>query len=270
MTPPDPFRGPRQPDAAAGRSALAEYERLRQLLPRDDRWWDRRIVEALPILAGDLVTGAAAANACLVLFVLAGWTGPPAILATILAAIGAAGGVRAQRARPPAEVGAWRAQGRAERDSAAVVDRLRVAGYHTLHDRELPGAGQLDHVVVGPTGLFIIETRVFPGGIRQHDGVLSHRGVTLHELARGLRTQTLQILDAIGAERGRSDLRAWTVLAIHGSRLPAGVHAADNVALVEHTTLVEYITRRPYVLDPLTVAALAGATEAALPPAVAR
>jgi len=249
---------------------MAEYERLRQLLPRNDRWWDRRIVEDLPVQAGDLVTAAAAANACLVLFVLAGWTGSPAILATILAAIGAAGGVRAQRARPPAEVRAWRAQGRAERDSAAVLDRLRVAGYHTLHDRELPGAGQHDHGVVGPTGLFIIETRVLPAGIRVHNGVLSHRGVTLHELARELWAQTLQILDTIGAELGRSDLRAWTVLAIHGSRLPAGVHAADNVALVEHATLVDYITNRPYVLAPLAVAALAGATDAALPPAITR
>jgi hypothetical protein len=271
MTPPDPFRKPGQPDAAAGRSALAEYERLRQLLPRDDRWLDRRIIEALPILAGDLVAAAAAANACLVLFVLAGWTGPLAVvLATILAAIGAAGGVRALRALPPAEVRAWRAQGRAERNTAAVLDRLRAAGYHTLHDRELPGAGQLDHVVVGPTGLFIIETRVLPAGIRVHNGVLSHRGVTLHELARELWAQTLQILDTIGAELGRSDLRAWTVLAIHGSRLPAGVHAADNVALVEHATLVDYITSRPYVLAPLAVAAIAGATDAALPPAITR
>jgi len=43
------------------------------------------------------------------------------------------------------------------------------------------------------------------------------------------------------------------------------MHAADNVALVEHTALVDYVTGRPYVLDPLHVAALAAAAEAALP-----
>jgi hypothetical protein len=249
---------------------MAEYERLRQLLPRDDRWWERRLGEGVPVQVIDLIAGAAAANACLALFLLAGWTGLAPVLAALLVMIGVIVGARALRTRAPAEVRAWRIQARAERNTAAVLDRLLAAGYHTLHDRRLPSGGQIDHVVVGPTGLFIIETRIFTGGIRLHDGVLSHHGVTLHELARGLWAQTMRILPTVGAEVGRDDLTAWTVLAIHGGRLPAGVHAADNVALVEHTTLVDYITRRPYVLDPLAVAALAGAAEAALPAAIAR
>lgn len=37
------------------------------------------------------------------------------------------------------------------------------AGYHVFHDADLSGVGSLDHLVVGPTGVFVIETKFWAG-----------------------------------------------------------------------------------------------------------
>ncbi len=38
-------------------------------------------------------------------------------------------------------------------------------GYHVFHDVDLSGAGSLDHLVVGPSGVFVIETKFWSGTV---------------------------------------------------------------------------------------------------------
>lgn len=44
------------------------------------------------------------------------------------------------------------------------------AGYHVFHDVDLSGVGSLDHLVAGPTGVFVIETKFWSGSVTT-DGV---------------------------------------------------------------------------------------------------
>ncbi len=59
---------------------------------------------------------------------------------------------------------AWRKGASGERRVGRVLDSLQRSGVWALHDRKLPGsAANVDHVVVGPTGVFTIETKSYTG-----------------------------------------------------------------------------------------------------------
>ncbi len=57
-------------------------------------------------------------------------------------------------------------QGRAA--EVAVARRLRRLGpsYRVIHDLVLPTGGDADHIVVGPSGVFVIETKSYNGKVR--------------------------------------------------------------------------------------------------------
>ncbi|MFO7936936.1 MAG: nuclease-related domain-containing protein [Kiritimatiellia bacterium] len=46
------------------------------------------------------------------------------------------------------------------------------AGYHVFHDLELRGVSPIDHLVVGPSGVFVIETKFWSGRVSCSDGML--------------------------------------------------------------------------------------------------
>jgi hypothetical protein len=70
---------------------------------------------------------------------------------------------------PSPGVSVWRRQAAMQRRTAGVLRPLGEDGYLVLHDVALPGwLGSLDHVVVGPTGVWVVESwrsrRLLPGG----------------------------------------------------------------------------------------------------------
>ncbi|WP_256922080.1 nuclease-related domain-containing DEAD/DEAH box helicase [Leifsonia sp. NCR5] len=70
----------------------------------------------------------------------------------------------AAEAREAAE--RWMIAHRTERQVAGSLAPLSAAGYSFLHDRGWPGSrsrAQIDHVLVGPGGLFIVDTKAWAG-----------------------------------------------------------------------------------------------------------
>jgi len=45
-------------------------------------------------------------------------------------------------------------------------------GYHVFHDLELSGAAPIDHLVVGPSGVFVIETKFWSGRVTCENNLL--------------------------------------------------------------------------------------------------
>jgi Nuclease-related domain len=56
------------------------------------------------------------------------------------------------------QIDAWFQGARGEKRIGRILDGLSKDGWHTLHDISL-GRGNVDHVVVGPGGIFTIETK---------------------------------------------------------------------------------------------------------------
>jgi hypothetical protein len=61
-----------------------------------------------------------------------------------------------------------------ESATAAVLDGLRSSGWHVLHDVRWPGRtrANIDHVAVGPGGVFVIDSKNWSGDVRVVGGVL--------------------------------------------------------------------------------------------------
>ncbi|WP_082588812.1 nuclease-related domain-containing protein [Terrabacter sp. Root181] len=116
-----------------------------------------------------------------------------------------------------AEAGAWAAGADGERRVAGVLGLLPV-GWHVHHDRLLrPGRTltNLDHVVIGPSGVYLVDTKNWAGGTSVHDGNLwqhtsssSPKGRELDNVARFAgemeKTLGLPVVPVIALAGGRS------------------------------------------------------------------
>jgi hypothetical protein len=61
---------------------------------------------------------------------------------------------------PKVELAArWRRGWKAEKSIGEELNRLRSEGFIVMHDVEQAGEGNIDHIVSGPTGVFMIETK---------------------------------------------------------------------------------------------------------------
>src|SRR5713226_7542656 len=59
---------------------------------------------------------------------------------------------------------AWRRGARGERETAKELRPLTRRGWVVLHDRVIPGCpGNVDHIVVGPTGIHVVDSKLWSG-----------------------------------------------------------------------------------------------------------
>jgi hypothetical protein len=134
-------------------------------------WWTYAVFGAA--VAGDLVIGLS----------VGAWLGWP--IALLLAMWT---GWRL-RARPSAEARMWRRQAAMQRRTAAVLRALGADGLLVLHDVTLPGwLDGLDHLVVGPTGVWVIGS---------WQGRRLRRGGPPPAIVRGLRGQADAVAEVL-------------------------------------------------------------------------
>src|SRR5690606_9617851 len=56
----------------------------------------------------------------------------------------------------------WRLGAAGERAVGAKLDRLTRRGWHALHGITLGGGGDLDHLLIGPAGVFVLNAKHHP------------------------------------------------------------------------------------------------------------
>lgn len=69
----------------------------------------------------------------------------------------------------------WKTGAKGERKVGRRLDRLKAAGWRVLHNVELAGGGDVDHLVIGRFGVFTINTKHHPGArvaVRRRDIVV--------------------------------------------------------------------------------------------------
>jgi hypothetical protein len=140
---------------------------------------------------------------------------------------------------------------------ARILDRLEPRGFHTIHDLDV-GRGNVDHVVVGPTGVFAIETKARRGRFYLRKGgrlmVSGHDGGAITRQAIGEAREIRRRLTDAGTP-------VWveSVVALTATTLPKGPINLSNVSVIEIADLEAFITDRPPRLSPVTVARAVGA-----------
>jgi hypothetical protein len=196
-----------------GRSALAAYRRRRAT---ELAVWTRTLAWRAPIVA---VAGLTAQ-------VLADQAGLP--WAGLLGlAVAALVGWRL-RFRPSEQVTAWRRGAQGERRTARLLDRLNRDGFVVFHDLAVPGntSANVDHLAIGPSGVFVIDSKQWTGHVRQGaDGLVWHNHAPLDRTLATARWEALAISRVLAT-------RATPLLCVHGAHVQGGGLDAHGVAIV--------------------------------------
>jgi hypothetical protein len=229
LDPPGNLMGvPRTPPAAAaaapaepvtgshgrpGRSALVEYRRRRAL---ELAAWTRSLAWRAPLVGAAGITGdVLAAQADL----------PRAGLAGLAAAVLVGWRLRF---RPSEQARTWQRGGQSERHTARLLDRrLTRDGYVVFHDLAVPGSdANVDHLVIGRSGVFVIDSKQWTGEVRQGaDGLVWHNHYCLD--------RTLEIVRWKADTVGRLlSTRAAALLCVHGAHIQGGGLDTQGVAIV--------------------------------------
>jgi Nuclease-related domain len=194
-----------------GRSALAQYRRRRA---EELAGWARSLTWRAPLVAAGLVAGALAAQAGL----------PRAGLAGL--AVAAMVGWRL-RFRPSEQARAWRRGAAGERQTARLLDRLGRDGYQVLHDLAMPHSpANLDHLILGPSGVFVIDSKDWTGQVHQSsDGLIWHNHYRLDRTLATIRWQAETLGRLLGVP-------VAPLVCVHGAHVQGGGLRTQGVAIV--------------------------------------
>jgi Nuclease-related domain len=208
---------PAQPPAGSlgspGRSALAAYRRRRA---EDLTAWTRSLAWRAPLVA---------AAAGLAAQVLASQAGLPraGLVGLVVAALAA----WRLRFRPSEQARTWQRGAHGERRTARLLDRLTRDGFVVFHDLAVPGSPvNVDHLVIGPSGVFVIDSKQWTGSVHQGaDGLAWHNH---YRLDRTLATVCWEA-ETVGRLLGT---RAAALVCVHGAHVHGGGLDAQGVAIV--------------------------------------
>jgi hypothetical protein len=195
-----------------GRSALTQYRRRRAT---ELAAWTRGLTWRAPLVAAaGLAAGALAAQAGL----------PGAGLVGL--AVAALVGWRL-RFRPSNQARAWQRGAKGECQTARLLDRLGRDGYVVFHDLAMPDApANLDHLVVGPSGVFVIDSKQWTGQVHQSaDGLVWHDHYRLDRTLATVRWQAQTLGRLLG-------IPVAPLVCVHGAHIQDGGLRAQGVAIV--------------------------------------
>jgi hypothetical protein len=224
----------------AGASAHAHYRRRRAV-----EWaaWTRSLPwRAAAILAGGL---GAALVAVQLLPPLAG-------LAGLLAAAILAWGLRF---RVSVDALAWRRGAVGERRTARLLAPLERHGWAVLHDLAIPGSrANIDHLVIGPSGVAVINSKQYPGRLWLDAAGLLWGG---HQLLSMTLRKVLWEADQADEVLGVADVQVAAVIAVHGASVPWSCLQVDGVTVAPARQVPDLLQALPPILGPERVAWLA-------------
>ncbi|MEO5876973.1 MAG: nuclease-related domain-containing protein [Streptosporangiaceae bacterium] len=168
---------------------------------------------------------------------------------------------------------AWRRSSAAERKTEKQLRGLAAKGWRVMHARAVPqdrdgvSDGQIDHLVIGPTGVYAIDSekwdkrlpvrtlshmKLFHGPFEKKDRL---------DEARWEANQASRLLSkALGV-----DIPVQPSVAIYGPAIPWRVMTVRNVDVYAGGKAKSYLRKRPKVLSAEEVDRIADAAERVLP-----
>jgi hypothetical protein len=229
--------------ASVGRPGGSAQDRWREMRAAEWAAWTRTLPWRVAAILG---IGAAGG-------LLGSLLGPRLGLALgVLVALAAGWGLRF---RPSPDARAWRRGAVGERRTARLLAGLERHGWAVLHDLAVAGSrANLDHLVIGPAGVFVIDSKQYCGRLRlDPSGRLWHGR---YPLAPTLRAVSFEA-DQAALVLTDPDVVVVPIVAVHGAQVPWGKVVMDGVPVVAARRLPSMLRQLPTVLGPERVAGLA-------------
>lgn len=166
----------------------------------------------------------------------------------------------------PIHIERWGTGAAGERRTEQVLRPLARVGWTGTHDIELPGAGNIDHLAVGPAGAFVLDSGAWRGVVTvDQDGAT----IKLRDdpeaawLARGRRLVVARVTRALAAATGMTVPPAHSVVVVWGT-LPQRVATAGEVTYVAGEHLHDWLIGQRACLNRTQLAALSAASTPSL------
>jgi Nuclease-related domain len=229
--------------ASVGRPGGSAQDRWREMRAAEWTAWTRTVPWRVAAILGIGAAGGLLGNLL----------GPRLGLALgVLVALAAGWGLRF---RPSPDARAWRRGAVGERRTARLLAGLERHGWAVLHDLAVAGSrANLDHLVIGPAGVFVIDSKQYCGRLRlDPSGRLWHGR---YPLAPTLRAVSFEA-DQAALVLTDPDVVVVPIVAVHGAQVPWGKVVMDGVPVVAARRLPSMLRQLPTVLGPERVAGLA-------------
>jgi hypothetical protein len=178
-------------------------------------------------------------------------------------AAGQAEALAARHAAAQRRADAFAAGAEGERIVAEALAPLSAAGYLILHDRAAGPRANLDHLVIGPSGVWLVDAKHWQGTVTAESGELRHNGRKRTKLLEGAARQRELVVGVLEHARLVAPVRS-TFAFTAAAPDPASIEQVEMVPVDRLRTL---IGAADPVLDGRTADRVAAALVTAFPPA---
>ena len=239
--------------ASVGRPGGSAQARWRQMRAAEWAAWTRTVPWRVATILGMGVSGTVLGR------LLVPRLG---LMVGALAAMAAGWGLRF---RPSPDAVAWRRGAAGERRTARLLDPLERHGWVVLHDLAILGSrANIDHLVIGPGGVFVIDSKQYRGRLQlDPSGRLWHGRYPL--------TPTLRTVEFEADQAARvladSQVVVLPIVAVHGAQVPWGKTVVDGVPVLAARRLPSMLRALPAVLGPERIVDLAAQARVRFHPA---
>ncbi|HET9733374.1 MAG TPA: NERD domain-containing protein [Acidimicrobiales bacterium] len=178
--------------------------------------------------------------------------------------------LRRQAARLEDQSRAWQLGVEGEVATAEALEGLTQRGWAALHDRAIPGSRvNIDHLVVGPPGVVVVDSKNYGGTVRVADGVAWRNGRRMDDDVDALSRYTAVVQDLIRsrADRpGAPPIPVRQVVVVHRAVVTAGW--VGGTAVVAGSQLTRWLESLPVSGPPVDVGRVTAVLDRALIPRV--
>jgi len=158
---------------------------------------------------------------------------------------------------------AWRTGALGEERTGDLLRPLEAQGFRVMHDRLMPRSrANIDHIVVGPPGVFIVETKNYGGKLRVRHGEVWVAGRRKTEIVAQAKREAAAVAAVV------SPVPVTPLLCVHRADLGWFKVEADGVRIVASREMVKVLRKSPVRLTPDEVTRLADEIEKSLVPAI--
>lgn len=234
----------------AGGSAQARFDRLRTQRRE-------RIKKAWPFLVGITVVVMVLAYLTVQSLASPAWGAAAAAGVALIFALTAV--------EMPQSATAWRQGAEGERKTADYLKGLEQAGFVVFHDRKVPGyGGNLDHVAIGPSGIWAIETKSLRGKVEIDADKLSIGGRAQDKIIDQVYREAVAVQVALSTKRPDLATSVIPVICLHRGELPWFNKTVRGVRLASGRQLVRLLKSGEQKLTDEEIQSVAAAAAAIL------
>jgi hypothetical protein len=166
----------------------------------------------------------------------------------------------------PQSIRAWRTGADGEAKTAAALNRLGD-DWIVLHDRPIPGSrANIDHIAIGPPGIFVIETKDYSGRISLAGNEIRVNGRRVGWIDQ-VRGQAQAVIAVVSKVDDAPPVPVTPIICVHRADLPWLRSSAAGVRVLSGRGMLDALVKAAPTLSPDAVRRVADELDRRLKPA---